>query len=326
MANTAIALIIAGSGDTSDGEVEDLLNDAYPEDAWDEFGLVVPIDKDLYTDTVKHALKWFNDDENVYAIQTKGASLARGTAGISENAQQVEKFADAINKEDFKEWDEVHVLLALPADQDDPDYDFYAEIADLAIEAGFVVKDLTAGLDDIVVTDPETAGEEEPEPVKEEPKEEAPKTASRRSRAAPKAESIEEVKEAVAAPEEPKVEESEAALPHGDRIFALETEVRNLRDMLDGIAEVILAASQRTTALPDASSDPVVEAIDKIEAEKTDEPKRGRGRPRTDFDIRQVLDEDTDEWVPRPKGRLRKGTQWRTIHSESGEVLEEGTA
>lgn len=323
MAKTAIALIIAGSGETSESEVADLLNDAYPEDAWDEFGLIVPIDKDLYTGTVKNALKWFNDDENVYAVQTKGATAARGTSKYSEGAQEVKKFADALNKDDFKEWDEVHVLLALPADEEDPDYDFYAEIADLALDAGFVVKDLTAGLDDIVVTDPEVAEEEpEPEPEKEEPKEEAPKGRARRSRAAPKAESAEEVQDAVAAPEEPAAVETDHLL--ADRVEALENQVDALRDLLNGIAGVIGTLGDRL-AEASISANKAVDTPTEKPAED-EGPKRGRGRPRTDFDIRQVLDEDSDEWIPRPKGRLKKGTQWRTIHSETDAVLEEGTA
>jgi hypothetical protein len=54
-------------------------------------------------------------------------------------------------------------------------------------------------------------------------------------------------------------------------------------------------------------------------------PKR-RGRPRTNFEVKQIWDDEDEKWVPRPKGRMRKGTQWRTIHAETDEVLEEGTA
>lgn len=339
----AIALIVVGSGDTTADEVEDLLNDAYPEEEYEEVGLIVPVDKDLFTPAVKQVVGWYNSDKDVYPIQTKGASLGGRAASAlgAEAPQKVDKFTEILTRDEFPEsdWPVVHVLIAMPTDEEDPDYDLYAEIADLSLQAGFEVKNLCAALDDIVVTEPEDASkDEEPEVEPEKPtrrrrsrtaekdevpaaepeepvEEEKPARRSRKTSEAKKAASVEDVQEATKTPEP----ESEAALPHGDRIFALETEVRNLRDTLAGIAEVLLASAQKTTALPPEES----AAVPEQEAEA---PKRGRGRPRTDFDIRQVWSDEDDEWIPRPKGRLRKGTEWRTIHSETDEVLEQGTA
>jgi hypothetical protein len=332
---SAITLIIAGTGEITEDETFDLLDNAYPEAEFAEIGVVVPVDKDLYSKAVENVVAWFNNDKDIYPIQTKGASMTRGAARLGDGTQEVEKFTDILDPKEFEEWDEVHVLLAMPEDPESDEYDFYAEVADVALQAGFVVKDLTAGLDDIVVTDPEDATAEapEPEPEPEQParrsrrraaKEEAEATpepeeeekATRPSRRAKKADTVEEVQEAVKAPEAAP-EPSPASDDYEARIFALEEQVQML------IARLRSAGSALTWE-PE-NTEPAKEAHPAEEA-KEDAPKRGRGRPRTQFDVKQVLDEDTDEWVPRPAGRLRKDTKWRTIHSETGDVLEEGTA
>jgi hypothetical protein len=332
VAKPAIALIVVGSGETTPEEIFDLLEDAYPADDYEETGLVVPVDKDLFTKAVQHAVKWYDSDKDVFTIQTKGASLGgRAASRLGSGTQEVGKFTDILSREEFPEedWDEVHVLIAMPEDADDPDYEFYAEVADLATKAGFPVKDLTAGLDDIVVIDPEDAEEEaepevepekparrrrsraadkEEEPAEEEPVEEKPKP----SRRAKKAESVEEVQEATKKVDEPDSVEGRL----NAKVASLESRVEALEDVISRLRTVLAGVAPTESA-----SEPEKPA----EAEE-DTPKRGRGRPRTDFDVRQIWDEDKDDWVPRPKGRLRKGTDWRTIHAETGEVLEEGTA
>lgn len=347
MADTAIALIIAGSGAITPEELNDLLNDAYPEEI--EIGLLVPVDKDLYTDAVKAAVEWYDNDEGIYPIQTKGASLTRASAKLGEGTQEVDKFTDIIDPKEFEGdpgWDEVHVLLAMPEvpkdGEDDEEYEFYAEVADVALQAGFVVKDLTAGLDDIVVTDAEDATAEDPEPepepekptrtrrgrgkAAEEPEEVAEDTAvaepPKRTRAK-KAETIEEVKEAVKDTPEPVVD-SHADSDNLRRIVALEQQVGHLLD-------VILAAGAifrgPTSAPPEGEATVAPDPEKPAKAEDTAEaPKRGRGRPRLDFEVKQVWDETDEKWIPRPPGRMKKGTEWRVIHADTSEVLSEGTA
>jgi hypothetical protein len=320
----AIALIVAGSGDTTPEEIKDLLDDAYPNDDYEEIGLIVPVDKDLFTKAVKDVVAWYDSDKDVYPIQTKGASLGgRAASRLGDGTQEVAKFTDILSRDEFPEedWPEVHVLLAMPFDTEDPDYEFYAEVADLSIKAGFTVRDLTAGLDDIVVTDPEDAeGEEEPEPEPEKPSrrrrkapekaeepepEEKPARRARKTSEAKKAESVEEVQEAVK-------DEPSAPVADDARVASLEARVEVLEDLLARLGMVLTGTGTQFVAPQ--------------EEPKAEEPKRGRGRPRTDFDVRQIWDDESEEWVPRPKGRLRKGTEWRTIHAETNEVLEEGTA
>jgi hypothetical protein len=325
----AIALIVAGSGETTPEEIKDLLDDAYPNEEYEEIGLIVPVDKDLFTKAVKDVVAWYDSDKDVYPIQTKGASLGgRAASRLGEGTQEVAKFTDILSREEFpeEEWPEVHVLLAMPDDDEDPDYEFYAEVADLSIKAGFTVRDLTAGLDDIVVTDPVDAeGEEEPEPEPEKPSrrrrkapekaeepepEEKPARRARKTSEAKKAESVEDVQEATKASEP-------SATPDDSRVSSLEARVEVLEDIIARLGAVLTGTGTQFVA---AQEEP------KAEDEPEDKPKRGRGRPRTDFDVRQIWDDEVEKWVPRPKGRLRKGTEWRTIHAETDEVLEEGTA
>jgi type I restriction-modification system DNA methylase subunit len=282
----------------------------------------------LFTPAVKQVVEWYNADKDVYPIQTEGASLGGRAASRlgGDPPQKVAKFTDILSREEFPEddWNEVHVLLAMPTDEDDPDYELYAEIADTALQAGFVVKNLSAGLDDIVVIEPEDATkDEEPEPeperparrrrgraadMAEEPAEEE-KPAPKRTRAAKKAETVEEVQEVVkgADPEPEDVDDKSQQIR--DAYAAIKSIHDALALALDIIGKQAVAAEE-PTKVPEAE----------------EAPKRGRGRPRTDFDVRQIWDEDKEDWVPRPKGRLKKGTEWRTIHAETDEVLEEGTA
>lgn len=317
----AIALIVAGSGTTTEDEIIDLLDDAYPSDNYEEIGVLIPVDKDLFTDTVQNVVAWYDMDEALYPVQTEGASVARSASKLGDEVRTVGSFAEILTAEEYTDWDEAHLLIAMPDDPEDPEYDLYAEWVEIALREGIKVRDLTKGLDDVVIAD-DSAAEEDEEPAPEpEPEPEKP---ARKSRAK-KAEPVEEVAEVQSAPEpavdpwtgETPVEETKSDLLL--RVEALENRVETLEDTLTRIGMVF--RSSETAPTPD----PVVEAIDQIEEEKK-ASGRGRGRPRENFEVPQIFDEDKDEWVPRPKGRMAKGTEWRKIHSETGEILSEGTA
>lgn len=340
MANTAVALIVAGTGTVSEAEVFDLLEDRYPPDDFEEVGLIVPVDKDLYTDAVKFAVKWFDDDANVIPVQTKGAALSRASAKLGDEPQKVEKFEAILNPDEFEDWDEVHFLVAVPDNEDDPDYDLYAELVEIAQENGIIVKDLTAGLDDVVLTDPEEApAEPEPEPEPE------PEKPARRSRARKKdapepdpvvAEEIAKIEDevkpvgAAAEPTSTLDEDDQAAI--SEALEALSDVVQAMEKWDEAIAlfdgsevkhrPLTVKARKAFEGLASVGRD---KTPAETEEPKDEAPKRGRGRPRENFEVRQILNED-DEWVPRPKGRLKNGTEWRTIHAETNEVLDSGIA
>ncbi len=346
MAKTAIALIIAGTGEITDKETFDLLEDAYPLDDF-EIGLVVPLDKDLHTDAVKHAVKWFDSDKDVLTVQTTGASMSRGAAKLGgESPQKVDKFSDILNLAEFQgedPWDEVHFLVALPEDPEDPEYDLYAEMVEAAIDGGLTVKNLAKGLDDVELADDEPEPEEEPEP--EPVKEEKPAPRARRSRA----KKVEEpepdpvVAEAIAKiSDEPEPVKATQPKPARDKdVEAAVEAVGSIANALEAWDKAIAAfdakdvtyrpLTVRAREAYDVLSRSVQPASPEPQDTKDEEKPagRGRGRPRTQFEVKQVWDEDEGDdgdWVPRPAGRLRKGTEWRTIHAETEEVLDEGTA
>lgn len=310
----AIALIVAGSGEASEAEVFDLLEDVYPTDAYDEVGLVVPVDKDLFSKTVQHAVAWFGKDKDVIAVQTNGASLSRASAKLGDGNEKVEKFSDILDPGEFEEWDEVHFLVAMP-EPDEDDYETYADLVEVAISNGIKVRDLTKALDDVVLED-EPAAEPEPDPEPEKP--------ARRSRH----------KEAEP---DPEVEKDEPEPPKRTR--ATRTAKAEVVDDPPAKAEDVQApepevkASQVPQEIFYEALGQIIESLQTLrgiyapaEAEKVeDKPTRGRGRPREHFEVPQIWDEEKDEWVPRPKGRMKRGTTWRKIHAETGDVLEEGT-
>jgi hypothetical protein len=336
VANTPIALVIAGSGETTPDEVADLLNDAYPEDKYD-VDLFFPVDKDLFTGTVETVVGWLDNDEYVYPVKTKGASMSRKSSRFADPTE-VNSFTDIFDPDEFKDWEDVHFLVAIPEDDESDEYETYAELVEVAVEKGFTVKNLCAGLDDVVLAEPE-AEEPEPEPEPEKP------ARKRRGRSEEKAEEPEpekglqqEVNAAAAevrkAPQEPAALSQDIA----DALSAVKDAERALRRWQEA-AELISGQSVEHTLVArlDSAYNVLVEAVRPggpgepseapSEAETDAEaPRRGRGRPRTNFEVKQILDDDSEEWIPRPKGRLRKGTQWRTIHAETDEVLEQGTA
>jgi hypothetical protein len=329
----AIALVVAGSGATTEQEVFDLLDDAYPEDAYADIGLIFPIDKDLFTDTVENVLAWLDDPKAYYPVKSKEGSLTRKTSKF-DGVEQVDEFTDALKPDLYlKEgWDEVHFLLAVPDDEEDPDYDLCAELAEVAITNGMVVKNLTRGLDDVTLAEPEDeAPTAEPEPEPEPPKRQ------RRSR-----KTEEPVEEPETAPEQPQdgLQEDLAKAAHDakqDPAEGVDDEALRLITEAIGQASRALALIQESMVIilevqkrKQEPQDDVLAAHSAV-AENLPHPEGGeapkrRGRPRTNFEVKQIWDDEDEKWVPRPKGRMRKGTQWRTIHAETDEVLEEGTA
>jgi hypothetical protein len=326
--NPAIALVVAGSGATTDQEIFDLLDDAYPEDAYADIGIIFPVDKDLFTESVDNVLAWLDDPKAYYPVKSKGASLSRKTSKF-DGVEEVEEFTDALQPDLYlKEgWDEVHFLLAVPDDTEDPDYDLCAELAEVAINNGMIVKNLSRGLDDVTLAEPE----DEAPPAEPEPEPEPPK----RQRRTRKTDEAPKEPETAPAASQDGLQEDLAQAAHEAKQDPAEGEDD---EALRLITEAIGQAS-RALALIQESMEIILDIqkrkqkpLDDVHTEeeiadavKDEAPKR-RGRPRTNFEVKQIWDEDEDEWVPRPKGRMRKGTKWRTIHAETDEVLEEGTA
>lgn len=350
MAVEAIALVVIGSGEVTDDEVNDLLTDAYPNDI--EIGLIIPVDRDLFSDAVQAAVDWFDNDDDVFTVQTEGASMTKSASKLGSGTEKVDKFTDFLTPDEFKDWDEVHVLIAMPEDPDSDEYDFYAEIAEVATEAGFKVKDLTAGLDDIVMTDAEDGTADEP--AEEEPEEKpAPKRGrGRKAAEEPEESQADKVAEDTAAAATPKrsrkkaetieeimAESKQDAEPLADvtseaKGEVLEDRVRGLELQVAGLSETLSSIANALTTLGDRLAEARAGAVEKVLETTVEEPAaeeaktstRGRGRPRTNFEVKQVWDEDDEAWIPRPAGRLKRGTEWRTIHAETSEVLDEGKA
>ena len=326
----AVALIVAGSGDTTDREVFDLLEDAYPETEYDEVGVVVPADKDLFTDAVQHVLGWLDQPDDVYPVQSEGADLSRASAKLGET-QKVEKFTDILNAEEFKDWDDVHFLVALPDDEDEAEFDKYVAMIEVAVDNGIKVFNLCRGLDDVTLED------EDPEPVEEKP-EEKPERASRSRK---KASEPEDTEEAPAEPEEP-AQASQDGLQEELAAAAFQAQQENpwsepnkdeqifeaLGNVIDALVTLreIFLPEEAKQAIAEYENDPEPEPEPEPEPKAEDDKPKRRGRPRTNFEVSQVWDEETEEWIPRPKGRTPKGTKWRKIHAETGETLEEGMA
>lgn len=333
MAKKPVALIIAGSEPVTDTEVEDLLLDRWPDDEY-ILDLVVPVNKDLFTKAVETVVDWYNDDALVYTVREKdGANLSRRSAKLGEegSTQEVDTFAEIFNPKDFKDWDEVHLLIAMPENPEDAEYEVYAALVEAAIEAEFSVLNLARGLDDVRLED-----EPEPDPEPEPKAEEKPPARRSRKKAEPKAEEPEEsettkkVKELQKAtgPLDSRLDEVLDALQDAARYLRGTDEALQVYQQLDepDYRPLTSKVSKALETLKDYVSDPVGDAEPAKAAEEPEETSsRGRGRPRTNFIENEVYDEDRDEWGPRPKGRLAKGTKWRKYNTKTDEVVEEGT-
>lgn len=331
----AIAVVFAGSGEVSENEVRDLLDDFLPEDKFDEIGLVVPVSKSYFTDSVQKVLDWYDDDEHVYTVKVGDENMSRNSSKIGETPDEVEKFGDVF-ADKFDGFDQVVFIVAMPEDPDDPEYDRYADVVEAAIAADVEVKNLARGLDDVRLAEPDEEPSADAEP--EDPKEEEDKPRRRRRRSEPeeseeKADEPEEEKpkrrsrrkaepEAEEPEKAPEVTEDVEPSPE-ERIFVLEERVLRLETAILAAAATLTGSVAVTEppALPEASEDP----SEPQEAEE-EAPRRGRGRPRTNFQVKEIYDEDNDDWVARPQGRLPKGTLYRTRNTKTGEITDEGEA
>lgn len=342
MAEEAIALVVVGSGDTTQEEIDDLLNDKYG-DADADVGLIIPADKDLFTKTVSNVVAWYNDDDSVIPVQTKGASMTRGSSALGgdQGTAEVDNFVDILDPKEVEDFDEVHVLIALPEDQDSPEVDWLVNVVEVAQGHGYKVLDLTKGLDDIRIEEEEEPPAPEPEPEPEKP--------ARRSRAK-KAEVVTpeddpdlpglqgQLAEAKADLDAKSDVDRDAAPPQEFdpwNIFGLVVGYLEAQDQANAFVNMqkvrfrplTVAARKAWDSLPSptakAPSEPETAQEEASEPEP-EAPKRGRGRPRKNFEEKEVYDEDTEKWVKRPPGRVAKGTKHRTVNTDTGEVTEEG--
>ena len=170
MGKPAVALIVAGAGDTNKDEVFDLLEDAYPEDTYGEVGVVVGLSKAWFTQAAQHVVDWAPDDQAVYGVIVNDESPVRAAKKYADEAQEVELFSNLFNPKEFKDWDEVHFLVALPDDPESMDYEVAVSLIEKAADAGIKTFNLSRGLDDVVLEDPDAAAPEEPEEPAEAPK------------------------------------------------------------------------------------------------------------------------------------------------------------
>lgn len=312
----AIALIVIGSGEVSEKEAEDLLQDVYW-NPYDEVGIVFPVDKDLFTKTVQTVVG-LSDPEDLYPVRTKGAELARKSSKYK--ADEIKKFEDIFDPEEYKDWDDVHVVVALPADEDDPDFDRYAGYVEVAIDNGFSVKDLTKGLDDVRLAEDDVPAAEEPD---ENPEPVEPEARKRRQRKAPRDE------EPVEEPQDLEQELAQAAheaKEAGEAGVDITASQVSPQQRLDFAIDTLIYALQGVQeALRPDTPPQDYEHLDEPPQEVVEAaPKRGRGRPRT-RGIKQIWDEDSEDWIPRPAGRLRKGTKFREIDpNDEDKTLDEG--
>lgn len=356
MGKPAVALIVAGTGETNEQEVFDLLEDAYPEEDFSEVGIVAGLGKTWFTPAVQHVIEWIGSPKAVYGVIVDEEKPTRAASKYADEALEVELFSDLFNPEEFKDWDEVHFLVALPDDPETMEYEVAATLVEKAIDAGIKVFNLSRGLDDIVLEDPE------PEEKAEEPEEpaEAPKKRSRSRKADPEpegpespvSESLEQqINAAAHAARDPWKDPLDDRFayhpPSSAEVVRKHEQVRVLaasfatfaEDLGDPSRERSLAVTKIEEAMfwlnahiarnlnegEAVGPDPAV-TDEATPEKKTAKDGTKRGRPRSNFEVSQVWDEDDEEWIPRPKGRLSKGTKWRKIHSETDEVLEEGTA
>lgn len=350
----AIALIVAGSGEVSDKEVFDLIEDWYQGlGEGVDVSLVIPVTKNDFTDAVEYAAAWYLSDEDadpkdILTIKIEGSNLSRNTSQYGDgNPEVVENFGD-IFADDFKDFDTVEFFIALPgADADD--YDEHVAWLESAndSEREINIRDLCAALDDVVVLEPEDATADaapEPEPEPEKP--------ARRGRSRKVAEPVEEKPaEPVEEPEEVKparksrakktdvVSETMRAsveIPELGEVLAALREVGKYLDLAD-VSNALFFQQELEERPLNARYRKAVQSLTDFlvgvggdEAEKTAEepaeaPKRGRGRPRQNFEVKEIYDEDEKSWIPRPRGRIAAGTEWRVRHDETNEILDKGT-
>lgn len=340
------SLIVVGSGSVTKAEASDLLDDLKAgEDHPKIKEIVFPAD-DGFTVAVEAVLDWSRDEQLL--PYTFGRASRKAKKWVEESGwdngpndwlkKDPVDFSDIINGIDNSD---ILLLVAMPEDDAD-DYDDVVTWLEAAEALEIPAKDLTSGLDDIVLTEAEDATKPDPEPEPE-PAKPAPPKRQRASRAKPKpvaeeAKSEDGLQEEVALSQQAQRGEH-VSTPH---VMALQRAIEIFKKADESNAAVSMTDEvvyrPLTLALVQASTYFLGLAIAEVkqsgesqaDTPKADEPVdalvvRGRrGRPRVNVpEEKQIQDED-GEWVKRPRGRIAKGTKTRTINPETEEVLETG--
>lgn len=341
MSGKSLSIIVAGAGKTSANEVTDLLNDFT--DGYDRVDIYFPIDDQGFTDAVKFTTEWVENEE-LYPVLVAGSKVSRKARAFKDNAWEAKELFAEVFTLALEENDEAYLLVAIPdPDEDSDGYEDVVALIEKAVEVDLPVKDLTGGLDDVNLAEPDedvSASEPEPEPEPE-PAPPARKTRSRAARRAAKdADKKDEPKgdlqtDIVAARSGAakagktkasvhlatlqralslfeKADESSALI-----YFTPEVSYKPLTISMREALEFFDAPAQEAPTADESLSEPAAEA-------ETPSTTRRRGRPRTNVPSeKQFLDED-GTWVKRGRGRIAEGTKIRTVNSETGDVLEEG--
>lgn len=306
------SIIVIGSGEVTKQEVHDLLTDFLK--PYDGVDVYFPVDTKGFTKAVEFTYDWV-DQEDIYPFLLVNAKQSRKFHHDGEPLRTQSVAALTTMK---KETDEQFLLVALPDPEEQPDdYDDVMDVIEAAVAADIPVKDLTGGLDDVRLDAP-PAPEPEPEPDPEPEKPKARTRTSSRKTTAKASEPAEEPKKFEGAVLSPEAVESVRAMANFIGLYqaltVLSGEVAGLN--VDQFLAELGQQKQTQEAAQEAPSAPEKPA---------EAPRRGRGRPRVNTpQEKQIWDEDTEEWIPRPRGRQAKGTKTRTINPETDEVLEEG--
>lgn len=311
-----VALIVAGPGKTTPQEVSDLLDDKFA-DA-DLVDVYYPMGTKEFTPAVEAVLLWADNPNNGgsnVGITVTGTSVGRKSKkyfhieGPDEAAGPddwtFDSFAETFTL-DFGD-SEVFFLVAVPQEDEEPDADVLDALVQLvttAKDTDLPVLDLCAALDDVNLSAPEPEPEPEPEPTPE-----PAKTRGRRKATAPKADE----------PVDGLQEEVNSAAQRGTYQSGSDAEIfQQIGDLFHALAhraEAVGASTQTPVNLNKDAGDPEAQPeASEPAAEATEAPRRGRGRPRTTANLqKQIFDADDDKWIPRPKGRVARGTKTRTV-------------
>jgi hypothetical protein len=276
-----ITVAFAGSGESTLENTKALLNDYFnfgPEDK-EEFPqvpddlnlrIILPISDDHVTEPVMTVFDWTE-----YASLDYEGVLDEDTALSKRRSKDVKALIEyAVEDPDQVKNVNAEIIEALKADQKEgreaylflfwgESGDEHSEILlDLASAADIKVKDMTAGLDDLVFVDP--TGAPEPDPVPEpEPKVEEPRRRGRARR------SLEEEDKPLEDKPEPKVEPEEkparrtrkAAEPAPTKDVVDEVKKEDREAAVDEEANARFKNDDHNTATPQDAEDVLVKAL-----------------------------------------------------------------
>jgi hypothetical protein len=360
LSTSSIALAFAGPGAVTQDNVRDLLNDFLGFEGEDADGFPVPPEDREITliialtgdeeegDGIQEVVDYTEyTDWPFIAVVPKGVKIkdanevveATATFGIHATLLNALSEADADEKYVVALWGEEEIT------EDDP----RETLLDLATAAGFTVKDLTAGLDDVVF---DTSSDEPVEPDPE-PEPEAPKTRGRRGKKVEPLEEVEEpLTEAAAEPAGDTLEEQVARAAKPAKKAQVVSESFDLTGTLAvlqkvytplRLADEMRAAASLTeiqygplTALVKGEIDrlaglatefvevPEEPAQPQVEAPAAEEPKRRVGRPRKDPDSEDMvtlIDYEDGTFSVAGRGRPRKDEVRKQVTKAEFEAL-----